>query len=192
MTIMGMFQWINQHRQKLVLTVSIALLMASAQTGPSASAEADLICAAAPFRALDFRLGRFKGVTESGQFAGTTEVMRDAEGCALIEHWYGALGGNGVGLFFFNRSTGKWHFSYINADGETLQLIGQADAQGITFSGENAFYALKGLHQIRWEQAPDGAVRQVWHVTPDQGKTWQPVVNMLLAPTHNKAANQPH
>ncbi len=159
-----------------------AILCATAAAGPALSKDVPPTCATNLLRALDFRIGSFRGVTATGQFAGTTDVRPDADGCALIEHWKGAMGGNGVGLFFYDRMQGAWRFTYINADGETLTLIGIADAEGVTFTDENHFYDFQGLHQMRWERAPHGAVRQVWKLSTDQGKTWRSVVEMMLSP----------
>jgi hypothetical protein len=164
------------------ISAASAILLAAACVGPALASDAQSVCAAKLFRSLDFRIGSFKGVTATGQDAGTTEVAPAAEGCALLEHWQGAMGGNGVGLFFYHRAQEKWQFNYANADGEILILVGTADANGVTFTGENRFYSFQGLHQMRWERAPNGAVRQIWKLSVDKGQTWQPIVDMVLIP----------
>jgi hypothetical protein len=136
-------------------------------------------CEGQAYHALDFRVGTYDGKTANGQAAGVSVVEKIAGGCALLENWRGAQGGDGTGLF--NLSGEQWYFTYVNEDGETLRMIGKANTNAITFTGKNRFYDMEGLHRISWHRLPDGNVRQLWELQRKSRGAWSVVADIILA-----------
>ncbi|MGL5838204.1 MAG: hypothetical protein ACRCY3_06850 [Sphingorhabdus sp.] len=153
-----------------------ALIVAALAIAPQSAFASP--CDAENSQALDYRIGIFDGVTAKGETAGTSRVERVAGRCALIEYWQGAQGGDGVGLFTFE--SGRWQFSYVNDDGQTLRLTGTEGSDGIVFSGQNSFYAFSGTHRMQWLRLSEGRVRQLWEIQRKPGGEWQKVVEIIL------------
>ena len=163
-------------------------LMMTVPAAALAEAGEPVGCATPEYRAMDFRIGHFTGQTADGLPAGMSDVEAVLSGCALIEEWQGAVSGKGIAFFYRSRQEDRWHLNYVNDDGETLELSGLADAEGVTFSGMGSFYGYSGLQRIRWQREPGDAVRQLWQLSQDGGKTWTSVVEIVLTP---KAAELP-
>jgi hypothetical protein len=130
-------------------------------------------CEAAEHRQFDFWIGDWS-VTVSGKPAGTNRIELAQKGCVLIEHWTGAGGNTGTSLNFYDRRTRQWHQVWIDSGGNVLRLAGGLQGEAMVMS--SATVALPNgtsqTHRITWSKQPEGAVRQHWEVSPDNGKTW--------------------
>lgn len=174
----------------LVARIATAIgscLFATIPLPASANEEGGSICSAAEYRSMDFRIGHFDGVTAGGLPAGVSDVEAILSGCALVERWQGAISGKGMAFFYRTKGDGLWLMRYANDDGETLELSGTADAEGVTFTGPSSFYSYVGLHRMRWQREPGGAVRQIWQLSEDNGASWASVVEMVLTPSAKEA-----
>ena len=100
-----------------------------------------------------------------------------AGGCALIEHWIGAVSGEGTALFFHEQ--GRWQFRYVNSDGRTLALSGEARGDQIVLAGRHVDLAGRpGEHWMRL--AAEGTdVRQTWYFRPDATGRWELVLDAI-------------
>lgn len=80
--------------------------------------------------------------------------------CTLIERWRGNGGFTGTSLNSWDVQARQWRQHWIDNQGGLLQLTGGLD--GGTWLRQ----------RIRWTLLPDGAVRQHWQTSRDDGATW--------------------
>jgi hypothetical protein len=112
----------------------------------------------------------------AGQVVGENTVSGILGGCALREDWVGARGMVGTSINFYDRTTGRWHQTWIGSDGQALFLAGGLDADGrmvLEQRGEER------IDRITWTPLPDRAVRQLWEVSTDGGAIWSVVFDGL-------------
>jgi hypothetical protein len=168
-----------------MLTLATALIFAIAasaqETGPTAQAPAGP-CAAPEHRQFDFWVGEWTVMTGE-QLAGRNSVRLLHGGCVLQENWQGTGEGGISGSSFniYDRSSGRWHQTWVDASG-TLLLIDGGLVDGVMeLSGKRAAPDGGGevLHRIRWTPNEDGTVRQHWEVSSDAGANWSTLFDGL-------------
>ena len=137
-------------------------------------------CAGEPgFQKLDFWLGAWKVVDAEGQEQGVNRIEKILSGCAILEHWTGAGGGEGKSLFYYNAVTEAWKQVWVTQNATSpgglkeKRLIETFDGGGVRFQGEipledNRSY----LDRTTLTPLPDGRVRQVIEWSTDGGETW--------------------
>ena len=130
-------------------------------------------CEAPEHRQFDFWIGEWSVRGPQDRVAGENAITAILNGCALREEWRGARGSDGTSLNFYDRSVGRWRQTWIDDDGQPLQLSGGLDDAGrMVLSSEEH----EGrLDRITWTALPDGTVTQLWERTADRGATWEVV-----------------
>jgi hypothetical protein len=130
-------------------------------------------CAADTMHQFDFWIGRWI-VTEKGKAAGSSHIEQTLGGCALLENWTGAGGGEGKSLNFFDRADGLWHQTWIDRDGGALFLSGKFENGAMRLQGERPATAKQPAlrHRITWTALPGGKVRQLWESSPPEKDEW--------------------
>lgn len=130
-------------------------------------------CTAAEMRQFDFWVGNWK-VSDRGMHAGHNRIEKILDGCALLENWSGAQGGEGKSLNFFDTDDRRWHQSWIDRSGNALFLSGRFENGSMRMEGERAASretpAMR--HRITWTPQPDGSVRQLWESSPAGKQEW--------------------
>ena len=174
---------------------SIALLILLALPGPVHAQEpADepaaapgpaSLCEAPEYRQFDFWLGDWD-VSSNGVPAGRNRVESVQGGCVLQENWKGSgVGGiTGTSLNIYDRESGRWHQTWVDASGTLLQLDGGLVDGAMVLEGERQSPA-GGVarHRITWTPDADGSVHQLWEASQDDGKTW----NVIFDGRYTKA-----
>ena len=130
-------------------------------------------CKDAAARQFDFWIGHWR-VTEKGKLAGHNRIERILDGCALLENWTGAQGGEGKSLNFFTRDDGLWHQTWIDRSGGALFLSGRFEKGAMRLQGTQAATDKQPAtrHRITWTALPDGSVRQHWESSPVVREEW--------------------
>jgi hypothetical protein len=127
------------------------------------------------YRQFDFWIGEW-GVTSGEQVAGTNSIRPLHGGCALLEAWQGAGEGgiSGGSYSIYDRGSGRWHQTWVDATGTLLQLDGELVDGAMVLSGRRPASDGAGetLHRITWTPNEDGSVRQLWQASPDEGASW--------------------
>lgn len=131
-------------------------------------------CEETGYHQFDFWIGDWN-VTSDERQAGTNSIHPLHGGCALQENWQGAGPGGISGSSFniYDRATGRWHQTWVDASGTLLQLDGGVVDGSMVLSGTRP--ARDGgtvLHRIRWTPNEDGTVRQLWEASRDGGGRW--------------------
>lgn len=144
-------------------------------------APAPLRCSDPQYRQFDFWLGEWS-VTSSGAPAGTNVIRAIQGGCALQENWQGAGTGGITGTSYniYDRDSGQWHQTWVDASGTLLQLDGGLVDGAMVLEGRRP---VPGggtvLHRIAWTPNPDGTVRQLWEASQDNGENWNVIFDGL-------------
>ena len=141
-------------------------------------------CSGPEYRQFDFWIGDWS-VTSGDQPAGTNSIHPIHGGCALQENWQGAGEGgiSGTSFNIYDRSSGKWHQTWVDASGTLLLLDGGLVDGVMVLSGERPARDGKGmaLHRISWTPNEDGTVRQLWEVSQDEGGNWNVLFDGLYS-----------
>jgi hypothetical protein len=126
--------------------------------------------------ALDFWLGEWSVVDPRGAPQGSNRIEKVLSGCAILEHWRDAGGGEGKSLFFLDRTMGGWRQVWITDKGlskEKTQVLG-FEGPGIRFQGRvRGADGVFVLDRTTLIPLPDGRVRQRIEQSSDDGKTWR-------------------
>ncbi len=158
----------------------LAVLLAMA--GSAAGQEPP--CAATEHRQFDFWLGSWEVITQDGNVAGTNNIRRILNGCALEESWQGAEGSLGKSFNMYFARDGKWHQTWVDGGGSRLDLAGGLDERGRMVMAGLMPGPAGGevLHEISWEKLANGTVRQHWRASKDGGQAWQDVFVGIYRP----------
>lgn len=141
------------------------------------------LCRAPEYRQLDYSIGRFRVVAETGERAGELRVEPVLSGCVLRGHWRGAIAGSGEATTWYDRHSGQWHRVFVNDDGQSLRLSGRVDGTQLVLTGRNAFFDGRiGLHRMTWQPQPDGSFRQRWELSLDDGRHWETLLAARAIP----------
>lgn len=154
----------------LVLFIPPVLVAQTSQPGEAVAAS----CDAPEYRQFDFWIGDWQVFAGERQ-AGTNSIRPVHGGCALQENWQGAGAGGISGSSFniYDRATGQWHQTWVDARGTLLQLDGGLVDGAMVLSGSRpAPNRGTALHRITWTPNDDGSVRQLWETSLDEGASW--------------------
>ena len=170
------------NRPALALALLMTLGTATAQPSGSEPAPGQL-CGAPEYRQLDYSIGRFRVVAETGERAGELHVEPILSGCARRGHWRGAIAGSGEVTTWYDRHGGQWHRVFVNDDGHSLRLSGRVEGMRLVLSGRNAFFDGRvGLHRMTWQPQADGSIRQRWELSMDEGLHWETLLASHAVP----------
>ena len=166
------------HRPLAAASGTLALLgalaaapLAFAQEAGAAAAAAP--CAAPEHRQFDFWLGDWDVTTPDGKPAGTNRITRPLGDCVLQEHWKGRGGSSGESYNIYDRSTGRWHQTWVDDRGTLLLLDGGLEGGNMVLrGGKRRVQGRPQLDRITWRPVGADEVHQVWEISTDQGKTW--------------------
>ncbi|MDQ6931043.1 MAG: DUF1579 domain-containing protein [Candidatus Eremiobacteraeota bacterium] len=132
-------------------------------------------CTAPEYRQFDFWSGNWR-VTDrkTRKFVGTNDIPHVQGNCAIEEHWTSRSRIRGMSFNTYDRSTKRWHQTWVDSTGGLLELDGSLKAGSMVLSQTSAGQNGKPqLQRITWTPESDGTVRQHWVVSSDNGKTWQ-------------------
>jgi hypothetical protein len=157
------------RRLALVTLLTVNAGTVSAQSTQPARAA----CVAPEHRQFDFWIGEWNVQRPDGAPAGRNLIEPILGGCALRETWHGAGGSTGTSYNVYDRSRRVWHQTWVDGEGNLLQLEGGISNGRMVLRGESRDSAGGGvLNRITWEPTGPGRVRQLWETSSDSGKTW--------------------
>ena len=127
---------------------------------------------------LDFWVGEWDVYT-GDELAGTNRIEKILAGCAVLEHWTGAGGGEGKSLFFIDGDgTWKqvWVTEWATQPGGVKEKLWQplADPLQVRFQGRISMPDGETyLDRTTLTKLSDSEVRQLIEVSFDEGKSWK-------------------
>ena len=163
-------------RGPLVALLLGASTLQSSSAQESAGAPTSQGCTAPEHRQFDFWVGEWEVAHPAGKPAGRNRIEAILGGCALRETWAGAGGSHGTSYNAWDRQRRRWHQTWIDDGGLVLRLEGGFADGRMVLQGETLDSAGAAvLNRITWQETGPGAVRQLWEVSSDGGKTWSVV-----------------
>jgi hypothetical protein len=156
-----------------------ALLLCGVASSPVAQesgAAPPPACTVPEHRQFDFWIGDWEVTNPAGKPAGRNRIEPILGGCALRETWTGAGGSNGTSYNAWDRQRRRWHQTWVDNGGLVLRLEGGFADGKMVLSGETLDSSGTAvLNRITWQETGPGAVRQLWEVSGDGGKSWRAV-----------------
>jgi len=130
-------------------------------------------CSTPEYRQFDFWAGSWNVFNPKGQQVGTNTIEPILGGCALQESWVGTGTSRGFSYNMYDRTTGRWHQTWVGGGGTLLLLDGGLVEGNMVLSGTtlNAQGATV-QNRITWTPVAADSVRQLWETSADEGKTW--------------------
>lgn len=137
-------------------------------------------CDSEEYRQFDFWVGSWN-VTEGGQPAGQNRIEPDLKRCALFESWNSVDGSRGRSVNFYDRNRHRWHQTWIDDRGGSLELDGGLVGESMILEGErpDAKASTSIRHRITWTPQRDGSVRQHWQMKKPEQSAWETVFDGL-------------
>jgi len=166
----------------LIIACATAIAAPGLAQSPLAKA-----CAQAERSQLDFWVGHWDVYpTGTAKLIAHSLIEKLYSGCAIRENWM-PLGGTGGGsLSAWNPKTGKWHQTWMDSSGATVEFDGGLVGDTMTIMGNWANVIAPGkdgVVRMSYRRNPDGSVRQWGEVTQDGGKSWSPSFDFTYKPS---------
>ena len=146
-------------------------------------------CGAPEYHQFDFWVGDWN-VLSNGLPAGTNSIHPIQCGCSLQENWKGSGAGGITGTSFniYDRDSGRWHQTWVDASGTLLQLDGGLKDGSMVLEGKRPVPGGgTALHRISWTPNPNETVRQLWEASQDGGASW----NVIFDGLYTKVGSSP-
>ena len=123
----------------------------------------------------DFWIGEWEVTTQGGTRVGSSVVQSVSGGCALLENWTSARGGQGKSLNAFNPAVGQWQQYWIGQDGNPTEYRESTWAgASVVFRAHAPAAGTTPASDMRLTFSPVDSVtvRQHGERSTDGGKTW--------------------
>jgi hypothetical protein len=162
-------------------------MLAGQAPPPAAGASAAPACRATEVsRNLDFWVGNWD-VYAGCELDGTDLVERILGGCAIVEHWHGTGGDEGISLFAYDARRDLWTQTWVTGDtslqgGLKFKVLRAHTPTSTTFQGEleghsGAVYYDRTILTAQ----PGGSVHQLIQVSHD-GVAWRTGFDAVYVP----------
>jgi len=156
----------------------VLYLMSLLLAAPLAAQQQAPTCGAPEHRQFDFWVGTWKVFNPQGRQVGTNTIERTLDGCVLHEQWQSAGAHRGFSYNIYDRTTGKWHQSWVDNSGMLLQIDGGLAGRDMVLTGSGIGPGgAKVLNRITWTPVAADSVRQLWETSSDEGRTWSVAFN---------------
>ncbi len=130
-------------------------------------------CDESQYHDFDFWLGHWEVTTPDGKFAGVNLIEKQYDGCVITEEYANASGPYGTSVNGYDRSTGKWHQTWVDKSGLRLPLEGGLENGVMVMTGNTTGQSGELKHKISWTPEENGSVIQHWQVRKAQETQWQ-------------------
>lgn len=134
-------------------------------------------CASPAHRAADFLLGDWEVRDGKDRLMGWSRFESHAEGCAIVEHWRGARGGEGTGLFFYDPAAKFWKREYVGPGFIERNAKAAIEGQALAFTAT----ADKAQMKYRYGKDAQGPFL-IDQESTDGGQTWSPPERRSMRP----------
>jgi hypothetical protein len=158
---------------KITAIAMVLIVISGVAEGQSATTPAPTPCLNAPERhQFDFWLGEWDVKTKNGSPAGTSVIQSVSGGCALLENWTSARGGNGKSINAYNPAIKQWQQYWIGQDGAVTEFR-TSEYHGTSLS----FFARHeakpdSVDRMTFTPLDSATVRQHGESSSDRGKNW--------------------
>lgn len=150
---------------------------------PSASCQAGGF--GAPSRLFDFAAGSWS-VEANGQPIASSEVIVDLSGCLFEEVFTTPKGYEAVAYTYYMAYEATWYRTYIDSEGERIELQGGFDGDALVLTGTEAGRGASGqelLARVTWTPRADGSMEVAHGTSSDGGTTWHDELVLHYVPS---------
>ncbi len=153
------------------LIFGLAVAATAQETTEAPPCEAD-----ARFAEFDFWIGDWDVFDGSGRWVGHNRIESAQSGCVLVEHWYGASGGTGMSINYFDAVSDQWVQVWNASGGMQIDIRGGLTEDGMLLTGKIHYLTTDKTADFRglWTPLHDGRVRQFFEQSNDGGRSWSP------------------
>lgn len=167
----------SRHALALIVAVLSAHGLSAQSTTPNAQSKpAPTPCAdVAERHRFDFWIGEWEVTTQGGTRVGASVVQSVSGGCALLENWTSARGGQGKSLNAYNPAVGQWQQYWIGQDGNPTEYRESTWAgASIVLRAHQPAAGKTPASELRLTFSPvdSATVRQLGESSADGGATW--------------------
>lgn len=141
-------------------------------------------CCGPEYRQFDFWVGDWVAydLQKEQALAGYNSIVLLQDSCVVQENWSSGNGSySGTSYNWYDRQNDRWHQSWIDNQGGSLQLSGGLRAGKMVLSSppmtDDDGNTL--VNRITWTPNADGTVRQHWEITRDKGASWETLFDGL-------------
>ncbi len=160
------------RRITALLAAALFVPWFTAPAPAQSAASTSVPCSALEYRQFDFWVGEWDVTTPDGKPSGRNGVTRPLGACVIQEHWKGAGGMNGESYNIYDRTTQRWHQSWVNDHGNLLLLEGSLVDGNMMLQGPDRMVQGKpSTDRITWKPKGPDEAHQIWEVSADAGKT---------------------
>jgi hypothetical protein len=130
-------------------------------------------------RELDFLVGRWVVSVEDGPTLGLSEVTTDLSGCLIEERFTSDKGYAAVSFAYFDRTAQDFFRTYIDSEGERLELSGDFSGASLVLTGADRDPGAEVILRVSFEPIDGNHLRQDYEISRDGGATWTAGVALL-------------
>lgn len=132
-------------------------------------------------RRADFLVGSWTVSATAGAAVGTSTVETDLDDCLFVERFASVGGLRAVAFTYVDVWVERWYRTYIDSEGERLELEGGFDGGDLVLRGTEGTDA--GDVEVRVTWRPEGSsVTQTWEVSGDDGGSWRRTTTLAYDP----------
>jgi hypothetical protein len=163
---------------------SIAGLTLLALFSPAHAGKSETSCQSSQYRQFDFFVGDWDAYSMDApsKSVARNHVSITLDGCVIREDYQQNDGLHGESFSLYDAAHNQWHQSWVTNRGDLLLLDGHLANGKMSFQGQHRTASGKPeIIRVTW--APAGRnVRETALHSLDNGKTWQPVFDILFKP----------
>lgn len=165
-------------QRSALLMLGVALFLATHLLPSAAVAQSTppLCDADSAYRKLDFWVGEWDVLDAQQRKVGTNSIQKILGGCAVLENWVDANGGEGKSWFYYSKVAKRWNQVWVVGRTGAVKekhLIAELAGGGLRFQGEVLGRdGIWVLDRTTLTPLPNERVRQVIEVSKDGGNTW--------------------
>lgn len=129
-------------------------------------------------REFDFWIGEWD-VSAKGQKMATSSIQLILGSCVIFENYTNG-GYTGKSFNYFDSTTGKWHQTWVDAFGGSVEFTGEFKDGAMRLEGEShQLNGTKSLQRMTFTPIDKDKVRQFGETSTDGGKTWSVSYDLL-------------
>lgn len=155
------------------LGVVLAAFTMSSATVAAQETERSSPCEADAYHAFDFWVGEWTVTGPDGNVAGTNSIMKEEDGCLIVERWTSARGTTGQSYNYYNPGRQVWRQVWVSP-GAVIDYEGGLDETGAMVLEGGITYRGGQTHDFRgtWTPNEDGTVRQHFEQYNEEAGEW--------------------
>ncbi|MEZ5043089.1 MAG: hypothetical protein R2828_24545 [Saprospiraceae bacterium] len=131
-------------------------------------------CSTPAHRQFDFWVGDWDVYATAGDtIVGYNTINSILGGCVVEENWTGGTGFQGKSFNTYNPQDSTWNQVWVDMGGATYHFKGKYNDKVMQMKGESlGRNGQKILFDMSYHPQADGAVRQIWKMSRDNGENW--------------------